>query len=397
MPKLIPQLAKCYNHRLDLVKPSAIRAFDQEISGIPGLLKLTIGDPDLNTPEHVKAAAISGIRHNDTHYSAQTGKLKLRKAIANYLHRSQGLNYNPNDEIIVTIGATEAIYATFETLINPGDKILIATPTFALYQPIVTLLGGIPVEIDTSDSHFNLTAQRLERVIQQEGPNVKAVLINYPNNPTGAEYPKATLAALAKVIHKHHLFAITDEIYCELVYGVKHYSLARWLPNQTILINGLSKSHSMTGWRLGYLAGPADFVKRATKVHAFMITSPSNPAQDAAIEALTNGLSDPAHMRAIYQKRRNYLIDAINQLGLSAIEPQGAFYLFVKIPKAFGDHSKAFALDLARKAKVGVIPGSAFGKGGEGYVRISYAASNQKLRLAVQRIKQYLDHLHQNN
>ncbi|GLB46535.1 aminotransferase [Philodulcilactobacillus myokoensis] len=392
MPELIPQLSKQYNHKLDLVQPSGIRAFDQRISKVPGIVKLTIGEPDLNTPDHVKEAAINGIKNNDTHYSAQPGKLELRKAIANYLHKSQGLNYDPNDEIIVTIGATEAIYATFEAMINPGDKVLIATPAFALYQPIVTLLGGIPVDIDTSGSHFNLSADRLEKVIEKEGDAVKAVLINYPGNPTGAEYSKDSLEAIAKVIKKHHLFAITDEIYAELVYGVKHYSLARWIPDQTIVINGLSKSHAMTGWRVGYVAGPAEFVKKATKVHAFMVTSPSDPAQDAATEALTNGLDDPIGMRKIYFKRRNFINKAMNDMGLKTVLPQGAFYLFVKIPASY-NNSEAFALDLARKAKVGVTPGSAFGTGGEGYIRLSYAASDHDLHLAADRMKTFMDQI----
>ena len=391
MPKLIPQLKKQYNRNLDLVKPSAIRAFNNQIADVPGIIKLTIGDPDLATPDHVKNAAIKGIRNNDTHYSAQTGKFKLRKAIAHYLSIRQNLNYDPHNEIIITIGATEAIYATFEALINPGDKVLIATPTFSLYQPIVTLLGGVPVDLDTSDEHFRLSAEHLEKAIHEAGPKVKAVLINYPNNPTGAEYSKDQLASLAKVIKRHHLFAITDEIYSELIYGVKHYSLARWLPEQTILINGLSKSHSMTGWRVGYLAAPAEFVKHVAKVHGFMVTSPVDASQDAAIEALTNGLKDPMHMRAIYFKRRNYVYKAMKRMGVQSVLPQGAFYLFAKIPAAFHNNSVGFALDLAKKAKVGVIPGSAFGAGGENYVRISYAASNRQLHVAMKRIHDYLE------
>ncbi|MCK8624432.1 aminotransferase class I/II-fold pyridoxal phosphate-dependent enzyme [Apilactobacillus xinyiensis] len=390
MPKLLSELKDIYNEKLDLVGPSGIRAFDKKISNIDGIVKLTIGEPDLNTPEHVKKAAMESIQNNDSHYSAQTGKLELRQAIANYLKKTQNLDYDPQSEVVVTVGATEAIYATFETMLNPGDKVILPTPTFALYYPIIKLLGAQPIMVDTSKDNFELTAEHLEEVIAREGDAVKAILINYPGNPTGVEYSKDNLEKLANVVKEHNLFMITDEIYCELTYGVEHYSIARLLPEQTIYINGVSKSHAMTGYRIGYVCGPKEFMQKLTKVHAFMITSPSNPAQVAAYEALANGLNDPIEMREIYRRRRDYIVSALETMGFDMATPQGAFYVFAKIPAKCNQNDTEFALDLAEKAKVGVIPGSAFGEGGQGYIRLSYAASDEAIKNAMNQMKSYL-------
>ncbi|KRN03865.1 aminotransferase class I/II-fold pyridoxal phosphate-dependent enzyme [Holzapfeliella floricola] len=391
MPDLSSKLSATYNEKLDLVNPSGIRSFDQKISAIEDIVKLTIGEPDLDTPNHIKNAAVESIQNNDSHYSAQTGKLELRKAVSDYLKRQQGLNYNPEDEIIVTIGATEAIYATFETMLNPGDKVIVPTPTFALYFPIIELLGAHPIMVDTSQTGFQLTPEKLEEVIKEEGSSVKAVLLNYPSNPTGVEYDKETVKALADVIKQHDIFVVTDEIYCELTYGVDHFSIAKLLPQQSIYINGLSKSHAMTGYRIGYVCGPKEFMSKVTKVHAFMVTSPSNPAQAAATEALNNGDEDAVAMRKIYQKRRDLIVDELTSMNFEMAKPHGAFYLFAKIPASCTQDSYQFALELAEQAKVGVIPGSAFGKGGQGYIRFSYAASEADIQLAMDRIRDYLN------
>ncbi|KRM69865.1 aminotransferase class I/II-fold pyridoxal phosphate-dependent enzyme [Apilactobacillus ozensis] len=390
MPRLLSNLKDTYNEKLDLVGPSGIRAFDKKISSIDGIVKLTIGEPDLNTPEHVKKAAMDSIKNNDSHYSAQTGKLELRQAISNYLKKEQNLDYNPQSEVVVTVGATEAIYATFETMLNPGDKVILPTPTFALYYPIIKLLGAQPIMVDTSKDNFELTAEHLEQVIEREGDAVKAILINYPGNPTGVEYSKENLEALANVVKNHDIFMITDEIYCELTYGVEHYSIARLLPEQTIYINGVSKSHAMTGYRIGYVCGPEEFMQKLTKVHAFMITSPSNPAQVAAYEALANGLNDPIEMREIYRRRRDYIVSALETMGFDMATPRGAFYVFAKIPAQCNQNDAEFALELAENAKVGVIPGSAFGDGGQGYIRLSYAASDEDIKVAMNQMKNYL-------
>lgn len=393
MPKLASELSGQVNERLNQVGPSGIREFDRRVSAVPDIIKLTLGEPDLNTPEHVKQAGIKSIQENDTHYSAQKGTIELRRAISGYLKKSQNLDYDPETEIIATVGATEAITATFLAMLNPGDKVIIPTPAFALYFPLVTIAGAELIMVDTSKDGFILTPEKLESVLKKEGSAVKAILLNYPGNPTGVEYPRETIEALADVIREHHMYVIADEIYCELTYGVDHFSIAKILPERTVLINGLSKSHAMTGWRMGYIAAPAEFTANATKMHAFMVTSPSNPAQAAATEALTNGLDDPIAMRKIYQKRRDFVEAAVKDMGLDMATPSGAFYAFVKIPDTFGTDDVRFAETLAKEAKVGGVPGSAFGAGGEGYIRFSYAASDEKLHEAMKRLKNYIKSL----
>ncbi|MEJ6399740.1 aminotransferase class I/II-fold pyridoxal phosphate-dependent enzyme [Nicoliella lavandulae] len=390
MPNLSPKLTDVYNKRLDLVKPSGIRSFDKQISNIDGIIKLTIGEPDLNTPDHIKEAAIEAIKNNDTHYSAQPGKIELRNAIHHYLSVAHGLDYDPETEIVATIGATEALYATFETILNPGDKVILPTPIFALYEPIVTLLGGEVINVDTSKDNFKLTPEKLEEVLDREGDSVKAVLLNYPSNPIGVEYSESLIKDLASVIKKHNIFVLSDEIYCELTYGVEHHSIAEFIPEQTIYINGVSKSHAMTGWRIGFVAGPKPIVQKIIKTHAFMVTCPPDVDQDAATEALQNGLDDPISMRAIYERRRDYISNRLDQMKFETALPEGAFYIFAKIPKGLEQDDVKFALTLAKEAKVGVIPGSAFGPGGEGYIRMSYAASDEDIKTAMDRIETFL-------
>lgn len=390
MPELASELSQTVNQRLNQVGPSGIRAVNQKFAKIPGIINLTLGEPDFNVPEHVKAAAVKSIQENDSHYSPQKGTMYLREGIHHYLMASQGLDYDPATEIIATVGATEAVCASLLTILNPGDKVVIPTPAFALYFPLVTIAGATTVQVDTSADDFVLTPARLEKVLDEEGDSVKAVLLNYPGNPTGVEYPQDSIEALAKIIADHHLFVIADEIYSELTYGVDHFSIAKVIPERTILINGLSKSHAMTGYRMGYIAGPAEFIANATKMHAFMVTSPSNPAQAAAAEALHNGLDDPAEMKAVYQKRRDFVAKSMADMGLSMATPSGAFYAFVKIPASYGKDDKKFANDLAEQAKVGGVPGSAFGNGGEGYIRFSYAASDAELQEAMKRMKTFV-------
>ncbi|WP_105956465.1 aminotransferase class I/II-fold pyridoxal phosphate-dependent enzyme [Apilactobacillus quenuiae] len=391
MPELSEGLTKTYNRRLNLIQPSNIRGFDNQISKIKDIIKLTIGEPDLNTPDHIKNAAKRNIDDDDSHYSNQAGKLQLRKAIHNYLFNDYGLDYNSEDEIVVTIGATEAIYATFETLLNPGDAVILPTPLFSLYEPIITLLGGKAIDLDTSSDSFKLKPELLKKVLDQYGDQVKAVLLNYPGNPTGIEYSVDEVKALANVIKQYDIFAITDEIYCELTYDVRHESLAKFLPEQTIYINGLSKSHAMTGWRIGYVCGPHSFIKKLLMVHAFMVTCPPDVTQMAAYEALQNGLKDSKQMRDIYKRRRDFISEKLTALGFKMAMPSGAFYVFVKIPARFGKNDTKFALSLAKQAKVGVIPGSCFGEGGQGYIRLSYAASKENIKEAIKRIEQFLN------
>ncbi|WP_204120064.1 aminotransferase class I/II-fold pyridoxal phosphate-dependent enzyme [Levilactobacillus wangkuiensis] len=387
MPLLDSKLKSIVNQTLAPMGVSQIRFFAQKFAQIPGIIKLTLGEPDFNVPEHVKAAAIQSIRENKSHYSDQRGIMELRTAISDYLQQRFHVSYDAASEIVVTVGATEAIFAALGSLINPGDKILVATPTFALYWPVIEIFGGIPVQVDTTADGFRLTGKHLQEVLDREGAgNVKAPVLNFPGNPTGFEYSRDQLQELADVIKQNAMYVLTDEIYAELTYGQPHTSMAELLPEQTILINGLSKSHAMTGYRIGYFVGPKDFVVNASKLHGFAVTSPSNPAQYAALEALTNGVDDAQDMRQVYQQRRDYIVPKLNALGYETALPAGAFYAFAKIPASFGLSSVEFATRLAEEAKVGVTPGSAFGAGGEGYVRLSYASSMADLQEAMARL-----------
>lgn len=390
MPELDKGLSEVVNKHIKAVGPSGIREFDQKISSIPGIVKLTLGEPDFNVPEHVKQAAIKSIEDNKSHYSAQKGIIELRRAISRYLSNRTGIDYDPETEIVVTVGATEAIFSALTSMLNPGDKVIVPTPAFALYFPIIQVAGAELITIDTSDDGFVLTPEKLQKALDENGDRVKAIVLNYPSNPTGVEYSQEQLQALADIISKHHMFVLADEIYNELTYGVKHYSIAKLLPGQTIVVNGLSKSHAMTGYRIGYFAAPKDFVTNAAKMHGFAVTCPSNPAQYAALEALTNGLEDAVPMREQYNKRRDYIAKRLEEMGMEIALPQGAFYIFAKIPDTINETPVEFATDLAEKAKVGVVPGSAFGPGGERYIRISYAASDEDIKLAMDRMSAYL-------
>ena len=393
MPELSADLYGTVSHKLDALQPSGIREFNKEVSKIPGIIKLTLGEPDMATPEHVKQAAIRSIEEDDSHYAPQMGKPELLEAISDYIQNTRDVHYDPQTEIIATVGATEALDATLFAILNTGDKVVVPTPIFSLYFPLIEMTGATVVQVDTSADNFVLTPEKLEEVLEEEGKGVKAVILNYPSNPTGREYPQEVLAGLAEVIKKHHLYAIADEIYSELVCGVEHYSIATMIPERTIFISGLSKSHAMTGYRLGYVAAPAKIMANISKMHAFLVTTVTNNVQVAAAEALTNGLNDPLEFRKIYQHRRDLLVAGLKKLGFEMLTPEGAFYLFAKIPAQFGTDDVAFAKQLAKEAKVGVTPGSAFGKGGDGYVRLSYASSDENLTEAIKRIGEFLDHL----
>ncbi|USS85466.1 aminotransferase class I/II-fold pyridoxal phosphate-dependent enzyme [Fructilactobacillus myrtifloralis] len=389
MPELDERLQTVYNHRLDTITPSQIRSFSKEIQDIPGLISLNVGEPGFNTPEHVKEAAIQSIANNQSHYSPQNGWLELREAISSYLQRRYDLNYDPETEITVTDGATEALSSSFLATLNPGDEVLIPMPGYPAYTSLVELAGGVPVGMDTSAHQFKLTPEQLTETLAKH-PQAKELVLNYPTNPTGVSYSQAELAELAAVVKAHGLLVIDDEIYSELVYDGEHVSFAKLLPANTILINGLSKSHAMTGYRLGYVAGPAAIVKNVNKVHGYLVTSPSNPAQYAAIEALNNGMDDPIPMRKAYRERRDLMTTTLQQLGFGIVSPEGAFYIFAKIPAQFSENSREFALRLAKEAKVGVTPGSAFGPAGEGYLRLSYAADLDQIKQALAQITTFI-------
>lgn len=372
------------------LQPSDILAFNQATANIPGIVKLTLGEPDFNTPEHVKQAGIKSIETNQSHYTNSAGKIELRQAAADFLAQKYNVHYDPETEVLVTAGATEAIYSSLTSILNPGDTVIIPTPIFPLYIPVTMLNGAKPVFIDTSDNGFVLDPAKLAQVLEENKDTVKAIVLNYPNNPTGVAYRRADLEKIAAVIQKYDIFVICDEIYSELTYGAQHVSLAEIIPDQVLLLNGVSKSHAMTGWRIGLLCGPKAVIAQIGKVHQFCITSATTNAQDAALEAFKNGPDDGVEMRKAYQERRDYLEGALNDLGFSCAKPEGAFYIFAKIPEGLIQKSFDFCYDLAEKGKVAVIPGASFGPGGEGYVRISYATSMAQLKQAMTNLKAYV-------
>ncbi len=387
MPELADNLH--FSEKVENLKPSGIRIFDNKVSEIPNIIKLTLGEPDLNTPEHVKKAAVKSIEENDSHYAPQKGKKELLEAISRFLDKIIHVKYDPKSEIVATVGATEAINAAIFALFNPEDKILVPTPVFSLYWPVANLAGVQYSLVNTASDDFKLTAEKLEEVVKND-PTIKGVILNYPTNPTGVEYSHEEIKQLAKIVEKYNLYVITDEIYSSLTYGVEHYSIATEIPERTLYISGLSKSHAMTGYRLGYIAGPKKVMDQISKVHGLMVTTTTDSSQAAAIEALTNGSNDSEEYKKIYQKRRDFVVNELSKMGVEFVKPQGAFYIFAKIPEKYGTDDMQFALDLAFKKKVGVTPGSAFGPGGEGYIRLSYASSDEALQVALKRIGEFL-------
>ncbi|SPE08367.1 Putative N-acetyl-LL-diaminopimelate aminotransferase [Lactiplantibacillus plantarum] len=377
------------NHEIAAIQPSDILAFNAEIANIPGIVRLTLGEPDFNTPEHVKQAAIESIEADESHYAPSNGTLALRTAAAEFLAAKYDVHYDPASEVIITAGATGGIYTALTSILNPGDEVLIPTPIFPLYIAIVKLSGATPVFMDTSDNGFVLSPDQLQTTLAAH-PKTKAVVLNFPSNPTGVTYRHDDLKALAAVLADQPIFVLSDEIYSELTYGEPHESIANYLPTQTILLNGVSKSHAMTGWRIGIMCAPKAITAQLGKIHQFTVTSTTTNAQAAATEALKNGLDDAQVMKREYQERRDYLYDALNDLGFQSAKPEGAFYLFSKIPAGLPQNSMAFCRELAHEARVALIPGSSFGPGGEGYVRISYAASMADLKTAVTRLRTYV-------
>ncbi|MGT2750566.1 pyridoxal phosphate-dependent aminotransferase [Streptococcus orisasini] len=385
-------LTKRFNRNLDRIEVSMIRQFDQSISDIPGVLKLTLGEPDFTTPQHIKEAAKKAIDADKSHYTGMAGLLELRQAASAFVKEKYHLDYNPDNEILVTIGATEALSAALTAIIEPGDKVLLPAPAYPGYEPIVNLVGGDIVEIDTRANDFVLTPDMLEKAIVDQGEALKAVILNYPTNPTGITYSRQQVKELAAVLKKYDIFVISDEVYAELTYtDESHVSIAEYLPEQTILISGLSKSHAMTGWRLGLIFAPALLTAQLIKSHQYLVTAATTSVQYAAIEALVNGKDDALPMKAEYIKRRDYIIEKMEDMGFKIIKPDGAFYIFAKIPAEKSQDSFKFLQDFAREKAVAFIPGVAFGKYGEGYVRISYAASMETIKEAMKRLKEFME------
>lgn len=384
-----------FNHYLDDIEVPLIRAFDLKCQSIEGINRLTLGQPDFPTPEHIKDAAKKALDDNFTGYTHSAGDIRLREAAASFVKKKYNLDYDPATEVITTVGATEALTTALHTIINKGDKILIAAPYFSIYKEIVHLGGGIPVFIDTAKNNFVLSPEMIEEAMAEHSDQVKGVLLNYPTNPTGVTWTAKECQAIAETMKQYpDVFVISDEIYSELVYEGHHVSMGEYLREQSIIINGLSKSHSMTGWRIGFTFAPAEITTELQKIHQYMVTSTTSIAQAGAIEALTNGLDDAEPMKAKYKERRDYILAEMEDMGFTVAKPNGAFYLYAKIPAGYIQDSYEFVVDLAEKAKVAVVPGIAFGDAGEGYIRISYAASLEQLKEAMERIRTYMDAEH---
>ncbi|WP_034302508.1 aminotransferase class I/II-fold pyridoxal phosphate-dependent enzyme [Alkalibacterium sp. AK22] len=370
---------------------SQIRQFDDKVSTFGDLIRLTLGQPDFKTPDHIKEAAKRAIDGDFSFYTPTAGYLPLRQAAADFVREKYRLNYDPKTEVQATVGATEALAATLLTLLNPGDKVIIPSPFFSLYESLVRYAKAEPIFIDTSATGFKVDPAILKKTIAAHGDCLKAVIFNYPNNPTGTTWNEAEVKEIADILRTYpDVIAISDEIYSEIVYDQPFVSLGEHLRDQTVVINGLSKSHAMTGWRLGLIFAPKYLSEQIVKTHQSLVTSASSITQYAAVEALTAGKNDALSMKEQYQKRRDVVIKALRALDFEIAEPTGAFYIFARIPEQFGQNSFDFCYELARETKVALIPGAAFGAAGEGYVRLSYAASLSDITEAMNRIHTYI-------
>ena len=378
------------------IKPSGIRKFFDIANSMEGVISLGVGEPDFATPWTIRSKAITTLQQGKTVYTANAGLLELRCAISKYLERKYDLKYDPKDEIIVTVGGSEAIDLCIRAVVDPGDEVLVVEPSFVCYKPIVDLMHGVPVVIETKpEDNFKLTAEALRAKITDK---TKLLILPFPNNPTGAVMTRPELEAVADVLRGTNILVLTDEIYSELSYHGKHVSIAEidCMQERTIYVNGFSKAFAMTGWRLGYLAGPKPLVSQMLKIHQYAIMCSPTVSQYAAVDALEKCDDDVQAMVKEYDMRRRYIVNAFNELGLTCFEPGGAFYVFPCI-KSTGLTSQQFCEDLLYKHKVAVVPGDAFGDCGEGYIRVSYAYSLQHLKTAVESIKEYLDDLKKNN
>ena len=378
------------SEKVKALKPSGIRKFFDIVKEIPGAISLGVGEPDFETPYHIREAGIQALQAGKTFYTSNSGLMELRKAVSDFTKRRTGLTYDPASEIMLTVGGSDAIDVALRTIINPGDEVIYIQPSYVSYLPCILLADGVPVPIELkAENRFRLTREELEAAIT---PKTKALILSFPNNPTGAIMEKEDLEAIVDVSKEHHILVISDEIYSELTYGKEHVSIAS-LPGMkeySIVINGFSKGFAMTGWRLGYALGNKEILKQMIKIHQYAIMCAPTVSQYAAIEAMYNGDQDVIYMRESYNQRRRFLYHELQRLGLPCFLPEGAFYMFPDI-REFGMTSEDFALDLLKEEKVAVVPGSAFGDCGEGFIRISYAYSIEELKEALLRIERYLN------
>ncbi|MBQ3417361.1 MAG: aminotransferase class I/II-fold pyridoxal phosphate-dependent enzyme [Ruminococcus sp.] len=375
------------------VKPSGIRRFFDIVNEMDNVISLSVGEPDFKTPWHVREAGIRSLELGRTWYTPNRGFKELRAEIANFYKRKYNLTYNPDEEVVVTVGGSEAIDIALRCLVSAGDEVLLPQPSFVCYEPLTIMAGATPVVIETkAEDNFRLTAAQIEERITDR---TKLLILPFPNNPTGAIMEREDLEQVAEVVKKHDLMVLSDEIYSELTYGgKKHISVAQidGMLERTVVINGFSKAYAMTGWRLGYALGPREIIAMMTKLHQFCIMSAPTTAQYAAIEALKNGDRDIEHMCSEYDMRRRLVVDRLNEIGLSTFTPEGAFYAFPCI-KSTGLSSEEFCTKLLKAKRVALVPGSAFGESGEGYVRLSYSYSLKHLKQALKLIEEFIKEL----
>jgi aminotransferase len=380
---------KVLSEKVVSIKPSGIRKFFDLLEQRKGVVSLTVGQPDFVTPWHIREAGIESLEQGKTYYTSNSGTLELRVEISRYLSRRFGLSYDPAHEIVVTVGGSEAIDLAIRALVNPGDEVIIPMPSFVCYEPITLLADGVPVIIETkAENAFKLTADELRAAIT---PRTKLLVLPYPNNPTGAIMTESDLAAIADVIRGTDIMVLSDEIYAELTYGRRHVSFAS-LPDMrehTIIVSGFSKAYAMTGWRLGYLCGPAELTSQMLKIHQFAVMCAPTTSQLAAVEAMRAGDEDIEMMAEEYNRRRRYIVNGLRSIGLDCFEPEGAFYVFPNIG-CCGMTSEEFCQNLLDEENVAIVPGTAFGSCGDGFARISYAYSVKHITDALDRMERFV-------
>ena len=379
--------------KVTMIKPSGIRKFFDIVNDMEGAISLGVGEPDFDTPWHIREEGIYSLESGHTHYTSNAGMKELKEEICNYLKRRFDVEYNPKDEVMVTIGGSEAIDVALRAMVDPGDEVLIPQPSYVSYEPCAVLADAVPVFINLKEENqFRLTKEELLAAIT---PKTKILILPFPNNPTGSILNRADLEDIAEVVREHDLFVISDEIYAELTYGSEGHVTIASLPGmkeRTVLINGFSKAYAMTGWRLGYACAPVEIMKQMIKIHQFAIMCAPTTSQEAGVEALRNGDHDVAVMKEEYDQRRRFLLHSLREMGLECFEPLGAFYVFPNIKK-FGMTSDEFATRLLYEEKLAVVPGTAFGDCGEGFLRISYAYSLENLKKALERLRRFVQKL----
>ncbi|MBE6781536.1 MAG: aminotransferase class I/II-fold pyridoxal phosphate-dependent enzyme [Ruminococcaceae bacterium] len=381
---------KILSQKVKEIKPSGIRKFFDIAEEMDDVISLGVGEPDFPTPWHIRSEGIRSLEKGKTRYTSNHGLIKMRQEISNLLDRKYGVSYSPETEILVTVGGSEAIDGAIRALVSPGDEVIIPQPSYVCYEPITLLAGGVPVIIETKvENEFRITPEELKAAIT---PKTKALILPYPCNPTGAVMRKKDLEAIAEVLKDTNIIVISDEIYSELTFGgEKHtcFASVEGMRERTVVVNGFSKAYSMTGWRMGYACGPAPILNQITKIHQYAIMCAPTTSQYAAIEALKNGDADIERMAAEYDMRRRIIVDGFNRIGLTCREPLGAFYAFPSIAST-GMSSEEFCEKLLYSKKVAIVPGTAFGRGGEGFVRASYCYSVEHIRTAIERIEEFL-------